>query len=174
MHDGLSLFYLLVFQCLCLLLGIRSNRRVVSRPRALDTQSSLSARRTISSVVSKCLKSTTIQRISSLKTNSMLSGLSTTQPVSGLINLAQEISHSEGHSTLHAKFKKIKCSSSVDATPQMKGTMTPSTLNYVCLNLFSCFPMASTSQSEISRTSQKRNEQDRRTRTKSLSLYDLL
>ena len=167
------IFYLLV-ACLCLSLGIRSNRRAVSLPQDPDTPSSPSARHTTSSVDWRCPKNTTIPRICSPRTSSMPSASSITRTVSGPSSHAQEICPSEGLSTLLARSARTECSSSVAATPPIRGTTTAISSSYVPNILPSRLPMAPASQSEIPRTSKECYEQDWWTRAQSLPLHDLL
>eukprot|EP00919_Chromeraceae_sp_WS-2016_P028973 GHVR01068765.1.p1 GENE.GHVR01068765.1~~GHVR01068765.1.p1 ORF type:complete len:140 (+),score=4.13 GHVR01068765.1:390-809(+) len=66
--------------------------------------------------------------------NYMPSELSITPLLNGLPSPAQEMPPCQERTILHVRFKRIKCSYLEVATPLMKDTTTPFTLNYVMIN----------------------------------------
>jgi len=122
---------------------------------ALDTPLLLLAKRTTCLEDWKNLKSFQNLKIFYRRTISMRCALSTTKPLNGLLSSVQETCLSDVLSTPHARFKKIKCSSSEGATHPTNAITTPTISSYVNKFLFSCFSMVPTTQSKISGTSQE-------------------
>lgn len=151
--------YLFIFliQCHSPLAGIKSSKQGTCPALAQATLLSPSAKRTTCSEVSKNPRSSTL-KIYYPKTSSTHLESSTTKQLNGPIKHAPETFPSAALSTQHVRYNKIKCSSSVGATPPTNATTIPSTWNYVILYSYSRLPMVPTSQSEISRTTKECNE----------------
>lgn len=145
---------------LLLSLGSRSNRQVMCPRPAPATPLSQLARLIICMVDLKSLKNSMTRKTCSPRATSTRCASSTTRLSSGRSSSALEMSPSAVPSTPHARSKRTRCLSSEGATPPTSATTTPTTSNYVTIYLLSRIPMVPTTQSEVCRPSQKRNEQN--------------